>query len=358
MAEQVLKDVGIWIQGYSFAGVSNTLTVDPTAETPESTTFASGDWREYAEGGLKGVSFSLEGFFDEIDAQQFASLGLERSVMVAPGGEDPGDVAHVLPVRVSGHTPSGSVGKLLAFTYAAQGDGIPFRATVMDVRSGLDASLTTPRQDFGAIPMGHAQKVWVHVDVAAATGSLQVELKSADMMAGGTVTTHDTITATATGVYELTVSSGMLNPITDEYWFLDYTVTGAGAEFVAAAASVYGAHQIVIPAPPITPPPPSMISLRGGLSTDTTPQASELTIVGVAHQVTFQPFTNMQLLIARIATEPDIASVVLDSDPTMQNQIGGFTKFGSAVDVGGTDYNVWVSIQALTSASALTVNTA
>lgn len=95
-------------------------------------------------------------------------------------------------------------------------------------------------------------------------------------------------------------------------------------------------------------------TLRGGVSADATPEASELTITGAAGVLSFASINNERLLIARLASEGDITSVVYSFDATRTNQIGGLTKFGSVVDVGGADYAVWVSNQALTFASAFT----
>ena len=44
LPEQVLKDVGIWIAGRSYAGVSNSVSLETSADTPESTNFA-GEFR-------------------------------------------------------------------------------------------------------------------------------------------------------------------------------------------------------------------------------------------------------------------------------------------------------------------------
>ena len=350
MAKLVLTDVGIWIEGDSYAGVSNSVGVDTTADAPESTNFESGKWRDYEEGGLKVSSLSLGGFFDaeETDKQQFESLGKERSVLIVPDGKNPGDVARVVPVVASAHGISGSIGDLVGFAYAAQGDGRPLRAFVMDIRSGIDSDVDQARQDFGAIPVGHVQKVFLHVK--RRSGTLRVDLMSAAAMAGGTVTQRvQTLNIVETGIYELVVQSGALNPVNDEYWFLRYDVSGANPDFDVAAASIYGQHQTIIPSPPITPvTPPGTVSLRGGTSADDTAQASELTITGANHILTFAPFTNRHLLIARRASQGDITSVVLSNDPTMQNQIGGFTKQGAQVTVGGVSYNVWVSNQSLT----------
>ena len=125
MAEQVLTDVGIWIDGVDYAGVSNSVGIDLTAAAPVSTRFKGG-WVRRAAGGLKTAALSMEGFLDTDGpgAAQYASLGTEKSVMIVPAGQVAGDVAFVVPVAVSAHSPlGGGVGELAAWTYAAEGDG-------------------------------------------------------------------------------------------------------------------------------------------------------------------------------------------------------------------------------------------
>ena len=106
---------------------------------------------------------------------------------------------------------------------------------------------------------------------------------------------------------------------------------------------------------------PTTHTLLGGLSADAVPVAAELTIdpvVGMAGRINYGIFAGMHVLIWRDASQPDITSVVIASDPTQANQVGGFTKYGSTVDVGGTDGNVWVSNQSLTSVTAFVLDIA
>ena len=137
MAKQVLTDVGIWIDGINYDFVSNAVSLEATADAPVSTTFRNGGWVDRAEGGLKTCAFTLSGYVDTVGphAEQFESLADNRDVMVAPEATmAPGDVAYVVPVAVSAHTPlSGSIGDLAAFAYAAEGDGQPYRARVLDI---------------------------------------------------------------------------------------------------------------------------------------------------------------------------------------------------------------------------------
>lgn len=89
--------------------------------------------------------------------------------------------------------------------------------------------------------------------------------------------------------------------------------------------------------------------LLGGISADAVPVAGELTVAGVAGaRITIPAYAGEQHhLLAREADEADLTSAVRSDDSTAANLLAGFTKYGAVVDVGGTDYSVWVSNQAL-----------
>ena len=360
MPEQVLKNVGIWIDGRDLAGVSNSVGVSLEAEAPEKTNFKSGGWRERAEGGLKTSSFSLEGYYDigEIDAAQFASIGQAGSAMIAPAGELPGNLAYVIPYEAQAWEPGASVGELMGFTFAGEGDGEPHRGSVLDIRETVSASVSTPRQNLGAVPADQHIVAWVHVQVNG--GMLDIDLVSAAAQAGGAVADRARrLGISATGLYLLQAPG----PITDAYWGLVLTPHGAGPDFDVAVATAFPAQAVSPPVPvtPVTPPTPATHTLLGGLSANTVPDAGELTIdpvTGMAGRINYGILTNDYVLIARDASQPDITSVVLVNDPTQANQLPGFNKFASTVDVGGTDYAVWVSDQSLTSAADFIVDVA
>ena len=352
-ARHVLTDVGIWIDGLDFAGVSNSVGVEMAADTPEDTVFASGEWKSFAEGGLKTDTLTLEGFYDTTgpDADIFDSLGNEESAMVIPDGQFPGDVAHIVPIVVSGYTPlSGSVGDLAGMAYAAQGDRMPFRAQVMDVRENVTANTVTTRLNLGAIPAGETLRVWAHVQRNA--GQVRIRVRSS-ATEGGAPTTRATVSnINSTGLVQLTVDGA----VTHEWWDLQYTITGASDFDIAAASHFESQQAISTPITPITPPTPATHTLLGGVSADAIPAAGELTIVPNIpdHTITIPVITNMHILFARDSTQGDITSIVDTQDPTSQNQIGGWTKYGSTVTVSGTAYNVWVSDQEITTPSART----
>ena len=226
MPPLVLKDVGIWISGLSFAGVSNSVSLEVSADTPDATVFGN-EWMEYAEGGLKSSAFSLEGFYDSLDAAQFESLGEERSVIIVPAGQSPGDVAFIVPITVSGHALSGSVGELFAFAYAGEGDGPAVWAQVFDIRENETADNVTARVNLGPIATGETLDVWVHV--TRRTGRVQIELESASTGTTTFITTRGCPrrASTARGC----TSSRSLGPITDEWWQLKYDFNVGSPDF-------------------------------------------------------------------------------------------------------------------------------
>ena len=245
----VLKNVGIWIEGIDIAGVSNSVGLPVTAATPESTTFKNDGWMDHEAGGLKSSAISYAGYvpLSDIDREMFESLATKGISTIAPIGNAPGNVAYVVPYVESEFAQSGAIGELLAFTFSAAGDNAPYRAQVFDVREGIAAAVTTPRRQLGAIPSGQTLHLWTHV--AHNAGILEIDLFSAASAVGGTVALQARRSSIAgTGLYVLSVDG----PVTDEYWEMVYTPTGATPDFDISAATFFAAQNFV--AVPLTPP--------------------------------------------------------------------------------------------------------
>ena len=234
MPEQVLRNVGIWIDGRNMAGVSNAVGTTLEAEAPESTSFAD-EWRSRAEGGLKTAGLSLEGWYDrgEIDAAQFESIGNDGSAMIAPAGQTAGDVAHIVPYAASAFEMGASVGELAAFTFAGEGNGAPVRAQVFDVREDATSDNVTARVNLGPIAAGETLEVWVHITRRA--GRVQISVESA---VDGTTASATTRGGSA-GINTTRLTKySIVGPVTDEWWQLryDFSVGNPDFDFASAAA--------------------------------------------------------------------------------------------------------------------------
>ena len=92
----------------------------------------------------------------------------------------------------------------------------------------------------------------------------------------------------------------------------------------------------------------SILTVRAGLSADAVPTAPEFTFTAVAGSVDFGAFMDMHVLLWRPVAEADITVVVFTSDPTQENQIGGFTRQATPLELDSVEGVAWVSNQRLT----------
>ena len=107
--------------------------------------------------------------------------------------------------------------------------------------------------------------------------------------------------------------------------------------------------------PPIVPSVPvNLITAVFGISLDNIPESAELIIPADNGVGTINMYVGSNhFLIARIASEPDIMSVLFSDDSSQTNQIGAFTKYGNRIIPQGEteEYNVWVTNQNLTNSA-------
>ena len=97
------------------------------------------------------------------------------------------------------------------------------------------------------------------------------------------------------------------------------------------------------------PLPILTLNVMGGLSADNVPESAELTIVQVGYNIPIPAYTDRYVLIWRLATEPDLISVVFTSDIRSKNLISGFTLWPDMVTLAdGREGKVLVSNQELT----------
>ena len=125
-------------------------------------------------------------------------------------------------------------------------------------------------------------------------------------------------------------------------------VDSAGTPRISAADARSVLHDLIDSSEFVGSPTGEVITVLMGLSADATPEASELTIeanngVGAVDSYDGERY----LLIARLATEADLSSVIFSDDDSVTNQVGAFEKFAQTVEVGGNAYNAWVSEEAL-----------
>ncbi len=91
------------------------------------------------------------------------------------------------------------------------------------------------------------------------------------------------------------------------------------------------------------------LNVMGGLSTDNVPNPAEITLDQVGHNILFPAYADRYLLIWRLASEPDLISVVYASDSTRVNLLGAWSLWPNLVTLAdGREGKVLLSNQLLT----------
>ena len=230
MATQVITCSKLWLDGYDLSGRMNALALNVSADMQEDTVLCSDT--HTMKGGLKSVTMAHEGFFsggdgdvDDVLFDSFALAGVPVSIGPVNSGAD-GELAYFMKATMADYSPGAAVGEMFAFSVTAEnaGDGL-VRGTIMHnaVESGSGSG--TARQ-LGAVASG--EKMYAVIHVISGTGTLDVVVQSDDNSGMTSETNRITFTQ-ATGVTaELLSVDG---PITDDWWMVDFTVTGS-FEFV------------------------------------------------------------------------------------------------------------------------------
>lgn len=229
MAEHILRDQKLWLDGFDFTGVMNQLALDYGAEVVDRTAF--GSTARQRLGGLKTVTAQHEGFFDAdpFDAALFSRIGTPDVPMsFASDDATEGSTAYSFLAELAEYSPGGAVGEMFAFSVGAEASGSLIRGTLMH-----DAARTTTAngtaQQLGVVSA--TQTLYGALHVVAASGTtptLDVTVESDDAMGFATPTTRLTFAQkTAIGSEWLTLAG----PVTDDWWRIAWTIGGGTPSF-------------------------------------------------------------------------------------------------------------------------------
>ena len=136
MPTHVMVDGFLSLGGTDISAHLTQVSIEPTSDTPEDTSFGSGGWRTFAPNGLKTWVASLDYNQDyaagALDATLWPLFGTRTPLVFRPASaavsvENPQFTGDVI---VNGYPPiTGSVGELATGTITLQGRGELARAT-------------------------------------------------------------------------------------------------------------------------------------------------------------------------------------------------------------------------------------
>ncbi len=232
MAKYVFTDGKVFLDGYDLSSNINAVTLDITADEVEVTTLQSGGFKERL-GGLKDSNISMDGFFEsganKPDALLGASVGNEIITTIVPDA-GVGNIAYFLKSKLFSYNIFGAVGEVAPFTISkSQSSDIVVRGTIA-IDGSITASGNTSGAQLGAV--SSTQNVYAAIHCYGVSGTstptITFKLQSDDNSSFTSPTDRATFTDITAIASEIKKVSGA---ITDDYWRLNYTVTGTNPSF-------------------------------------------------------------------------------------------------------------------------------
>jgi hypothetical protein len=240
MATTVIRDVGVYIDGYDFSGKMQQADVTLDLELHDETTFRTNGTRAM-RGGLINNKISMKGFvdFDEINAgaedsldlKMFTDIGIDTPIgSICPEGVDIGDPALLAEWVHANYSPGAEVGALLMFTINAEGRSRATRGNVLNaaLTAVTGAGNSASKTQVGAITSDMQGVAHLHV-VFIDGGTLTVSLRSdANGAAGGETVRHAFAGFTDVGSERALIPGA----ITDAFWDASWTFSGTSCLFL------------------------------------------------------------------------------------------------------------------------------
>ena len=241
MAVLVYTNTSIFHGALDVSGNANTVNVTAEVDPVEATTFASSGWKEHKP-GLKSFVLDYAGFGDfagTVDSTLSTNIGAAGQIVtVAPDGAT-GSPAYFGQGVLDAYTPmAAKVGDMSGLSCKVTGsntsDGL-LRGKLLAAKQTIAGTTNTTGVQMFASSSVTIVRAALHVFSVSGTSTptLTAAIQSASSQ-GGSYSTAATLTgATAVGA---TYHSETISSETDEWWRVNFTVSGSSPSFSAALA--------------------------------------------------------------------------------------------------------------------------
>ena len=232
MAKFVFNDGKVFSGGFDLSSHITSVNLEITADELDATTINSGGFRSKL-GGIKDTSLSMDGFYEaganKPDALLGASIGNELIVTTVPDA-GVGNTAYFMKSRLFSYNIFGAVGEIAPFSISkSQSSDVVVQGNIQ-IDSDLTASGNSPGVQLGAV--GATEKCYAAIHCYGVSGTstptITFKLQSDDNSGFTSPTDRITFTGiTAIGADFQSVAGA----ITDQYWRLNYTISGTNPSF-------------------------------------------------------------------------------------------------------------------------------
>lgn len=258
MAEKVLKDCKLLVGGYDLSGDSNEITVTVSADILDKTGFGSSFRKK--KPGLKSVEIAGGGFWSASSDSTSAQCGFDERLFPKVGDSSAGGSSQILTVAADNASSSpalltkgigasygfgGSIGELMSYNFAAQGDGPAVWGKLL--QTSTMGSAETNSSGYGSIVnLGKGTTIYQRIYAvahiirgcsgASQTFNLQIQASSVATFAGSPSTVCG-FTQLKTTDHHVRASWGATYASTDQgYYRVVWKGSGAGVTHRAIVA--------------------------------------------------------------------------------------------------------------------------
>jgi hypothetical protein len=232
MAKFVFNDGKVFSDGYDLSSHITSVNLEINAEELDATTINSGGFREKL-GGLKDSTLTMDGFYEagsnKPDALLGASVGNELIVTTVPDA-GVGNTAYFMKSRLFTYSMFGTVGEIAPFSISKSQSADKVVQGKIEIDGDLTSSGNSTGVQLGAV--GADEKIYVAIHCYGVSGTstptITFKLQSDDNASFTSPT--DVITfsdITAIGA-DFQSAAGA---ITDDYFRLNYTISGTDPSF-------------------------------------------------------------------------------------------------------------------------------
>ncbi len=242
MAQYVLKDCKLYVDGYDLSGDHNTLSVQHTYDEVPVKVF--GKAANYSIPGLSRIAFTHEGYMQSdgsaaVDDVYSARLGAATDAVITwcPAAGLVSERSYFSKGVPMDYQHGGQVGEIYAFTVTGSGRGQILVPGKIMKTGAITTTTTSTAYQVGAV--GASQYLYAAMHIIAVSGTnptLDVIVQSDDAEAFASPATRITFTqVTAIGAQWATPVAGA---ITDTWGRLSFTIGGTNTPSFTVVVSV------------------------------------------------------------------------------------------------------------------------
>ena len=228
----VLTNAGLYVGGYELSSYFNTLEITGEADVLDVTSFGAST-RQYLT-GFKGVRFGGAGWYDPANSDKplFDAWGATDNIVSIAQSNATGGLCWFVRGCLPTYQMGASLGQAATIQLSGQTSTPPFvRGNILHRATGVTSSSSSTAQQLGAVASTERIFAAAHVFSISGTSTPTITFKVQSDNASNFPSATDRLTFTGMTAIGAQWQSAGPSAITDDYWRVNWTITGSSPVF-------------------------------------------------------------------------------------------------------------------------------